>query len=235
MSQSFPFRMHHHVRDARRSTGTDERFTSEVRPGKKDYLRMPHIVLTPSSLADLTIEKALAARSSERYMDPAKPLPFEDLASLLVHGAAARDNMSRPYPSGGALYPVEIYVLVKNVTGLEAGAYHFDPHGKALDQLWAVEDSQKLYANTMEWANDAPAAVLFTGMWGRNHAKYKDFGYLLGMLETGHAAQNILLLAAAHGISACPLAGFDDEAASTVFDLDQSVEQPIYTIALGYI
>jgi hypothetical protein len=66
-----------------------------------------------------------------------------DLARLLVAGAGVRRRVHaegqeffyRTYASAGALYPVEIYAVCSDLSGLPAGVYHFDPRGPALERL----------------------------------------------------------------------------------------------------
>ena len=41
----------------------------------------------------------------------------------------------RAAASAGALYPVEVYVVCGDITGLEAGVYHFSPAGFSLVRL----------------------------------------------------------------------------------------------------
>src|SRR5438270_2190789 len=65
-----------------------------------------------------------------------------DLARLLVAGAGVRRRVTagreqyffRTYASAGALYPVEIYAVCPELSGLSAGVYHFDPRGPALER-----------------------------------------------------------------------------------------------------
>ena len=81
-------------------------------------------------------------------------------------------------------------------------------------------------------ARDASAFLLFTAVWERTAAKYGDFGYLHAVIEAGHMAQNVLLVASALKIAACPLGGFDEKIAASILDLDNETEQPMYAIAL---
>ena len=47
-------------------------------------------------------------------------------------------------------------------------------------------------------------------------------------------AQNLLLVATALGLSACPIAGFHDDALAGSLQLDLQHEPPLYVIALGW-
>lgn len=52
------------------------------------------------------------------------------------------------------------------------------------------------------------------------------------MLEAGHMAENVLLVATALGMSTRPIAGYDDAALAKLLDLDERIEQSVYSIAL---
>ena len=79
---------------------------------------------------------------------------------------------------------------------------------------------------------DANALIILTGIWQRPYQKYGDFSYLLGTLEAGHVAQNLLLTSTSLGVATRPFEGFDDKALSEAFDLPM-YEQIVYVIALG--
>jgi len=66
----------------------------------------------------------------------------------------------------------------------------------------------------------------------RTTVKYSERGYRFTLIESGHLAQNILLLSASIGKRACPLGGFRDQAIIDLLDLDDS-ELPLYAISIG--
>ena len=75
-------------------------------------------------------------------------------------------------------------------------------------------------------------ALIFTAVWERTASKYGDFSYILSLLEAGHMAQNILLIATALGVCARPIGGFNDAAVKETLDIDNWEEQTVYTVAL---
>src|SRR5207248_2845467 len=94
------------------------------------------IIELPSqpSPVDGSLQSAIVSRVSVRDMISA-PLDFKDLASILYCAyGMSRDNKGttfpRPFrvvPSGGALYPLEIFFYSKVTDGLKAGLYHYNP------------------------------------------------------------------------------------------------------------
>ena len=80
----------------------------------------------------INIEPVLIKRRSIReYKD--EPLTLEELSQLLFACQGITDDYGfRTAPSAGATYPLEIYVSVKNVVGLNRGVYKYIPHSHSL-------------------------------------------------------------------------------------------------------
>ena len=208
--------------DAHSHNGTNE---------PKKYERMEQIKLPTDLKLTTSLEESLESRKSSHETTPEK-LSLEKLAAIL-NSLSNNTEGSRKYPSGGALYPIEAYLFAQRVQGISRGTYHYNPIEHVLEKLWETPEPLELFNKVNGWAEEARAVILFTGNWFKNGKKYGDFSYLLGLLETGHQGQNVLLAAASLGVPACPLAGFNDDRAADLLDLNQDFEQPIYTIALG--
>ncbi len=231
MPEPLPFRIHRYLRGARRFIKTE----SAQRPAKvKAYVRMPKIEL-PKPPLGTKLTDALEARASGRDINTKKSISIDELGALFGYALGARNEGSRNYPSGGALFPIETYVIVRRVDGIESGAFHYNPLTHTLEHLWSLSGDAELHKSESAgaWANDAAVTIVMTVLWYRNFYKYRDFGYTLALQETGHMGQNILLCAAALDIVACPLSGFEDDVAAKLLDLDDAIEQPAYVIALG--
>ena len=233
----FSFNIHKHLRDALRSFFKDIKDKGETvaSPGAvKEYPRMPRVALPAEPKLSENLEETLKKRRSSRGFSG--EMALTELGALLRNALGNRKR-TRPYPSGGGLYPIETYVLVRKVKKLEQGVYHFRPDLNVLEYLWKLPSEAKFFTkpNWLAWADDTAATIIFTGLWNRNYEKYRDFGYYLGMLEAGHMAQNVLLAAATLNLEACPIAGFDDPTIVSLLDIDEKIEQPVYTVALGKI
>ena len=88
-------------------------------------------------LPELSVGQALYQRRSlRRYRD--RMLTAQELA-WLVHAATAITSADgyRTAPSAGALYPIETYVAVSRVQGIDAGLYHVDVRAQALEPVRA--------------------------------------------------------------------------------------------------
>jgi SagB-type dehydrogenase family enzyme len=153
-----------------------------------------------------------------------------------------RDNAGTPFPrpfravpSGGALYPLELYVAAARVDGLQAGLYHFDPEDHELDRLWGEERAQRVAACFVQsdLAHECAAVVLLSAVFVRSVFKYGDRGYRFALIESGHVAQNAILCAAGLGLTAVPVGGYDDRALDELLGFDGLSESTIYALLLG--
>ena len=176
----------------------------------------------------------LAARRSQRDFNGGA-LDAGALALVLDAAYGVRDGVRRTVPSGGALYPLELYVAAHTVGGLEAATYRYDPQLHALESHargdpWPALSS----ACPLDGLVDGgAAAVLVRAVFGRTRFKYGQRGYRFALLEAGYAMQNAVLAAAALGVRALPLGGYYDAALDQLVGADGVEESVIYALVLG--
>ncbi len=175
---------------------------------------------------------------------PAKSSPgLFDLARLLVVGAGVRRRVHadgeefffRAYASAGALYPVEIYVVCSDLSGLPGGVYHFDPRGPALDRLRAGDHRGWLVraAGAEPAAAEAPVTMVLTGIPWRTTWKYTERGYRHLFWDGGMILANLLALALAAELPAELIMGFVDDDVESLLGLDHSREFPLCLLSVG--
>jgi SagB-type dehydrogenase family enzyme len=208
----------------------------------KQYHGVPVIELPPARLPDEPLAEVLLNRvSCRRFGGP--PLELGELSNLLhgTYGVSGRvrlgemELMERPVPSGGARYPLEVYLLVRRVKGLARGVHHYAPRGHCLEQLrgplsWA--SVIRLFMD-QEYLAEADLIVVFTAVVQRTLARYSERGFRLVLMECGHLAQNLNLLGTAMHLGSLDLGGFYDEHLAGLLGLDPDVEIPLYGVALG--
>lgn len=204
-----------------------------IRWQHKEYPRMERITLPESAVSNTaSLVEALSLRSSENKHAPLTSFSLNDV-SFLFQAARMRADKTRPYPSGGALYPIETY-LFGQVDSFSPSVFHYHPKTHALERLWELPVhagvNDLFFYPEDEAVSPAAAAIVFTAVWERSATKYGDFAYNLALLEAGHVAQNMLLLAAAHNINARPMAGFKDSIVSDMLAIDPNNEQAVYSI-----
>src|SRR3954462_6607083 len=161
------------------------------------------VALPPAPQSDLW--KLIGQRKSVRRYQRGT-LPLAALSSLLLsaYGIVEVSDLEtggsflrRSVPSGGGLYPLEIYLLLRRVPDLEDGLYHYDVVGHALELISAGDVSGILSTgfHTFPFIENANLVFCLVADFGRMQKKYGPRGYRYILLEAGHAAQNICLAA----------------------------------------
>lgn len=211
-------------------------------PQFKEDVEAATVELGAPTLPAATLAEVLRRRSSCRQFVP-EPVEREDLGNLL-HGAyGVLDTIdlwgefcARPVPSGGGLYPLELYVLSQRVQGLEGGVYHYVPLGHRLEVVRPDPLPRHMTSEMFlgqPYLVNAAAIVVLTAVVERSLWKYEDRGYRYILLEAGHVAQNLNLGAEALGLASLNLGGFFDEDLMALLKLDSSREIVLYGVALG--
>jgi hypothetical protein len=107
-------------------------------PQYRTYPGTPRTPLPSPIHRGLTVEDALRKRRSVRNYS-ATPMRLADLSQLLwaAQGVTGKtyEQLLRPAPSAGALYPYEIYVVVMNVNRLDPGIYHYAVRSHELELI----------------------------------------------------------------------------------------------------
>jgi len=183
----------------------------------------------PRLKGEVGLEETLAARRSVRQFTE-EELTLEEISQLLwaAQGITAAWG-GRTAPSAGALYPLEVYVVTAD------GLYHYVPQGhKAIVEsradlrgaLWRAGLSQNAI-------REAPAVFVITAVYARTEKKYGGRAERYVKLETGHAAQNLLLQAVALGLGGVPIGAFYDDQVQSALSLP-SDHEPLYLIPIGH-
>lgn len=207
-----------------------------VKRARPASVPLPEPELPAASLADV-----IEGRRSERAF-AGQPLTLHELSALLhaAYGVTRRPEGAagerfRSAPSGGALYPLDLYPFVESVAGLGGGAYHYDPLRHALAPLPWMGAPPSLAAAMIAPGLLDGCAVTFVvaGMFWRTRFKYGLRGYRFALIEVGHLAQNLLLACAALGLAALPVGGFYDARLDELLGLDGLNESTLYAVCVG--
>ena len=168
-----------------------------------------------------------------------EPMSLADLALLLwasqgITGQAG-SYFFRTAPSAGALYPVETYLAIQRVAGVDSGIYHFDVQGFRLERLAAVLPGRPLAEACLgqSFMARAPVNFIWTAIFRRNMAKYGHRGMRYILLDAGHICQNLMLAAGFLGMGGCPVAAFFDDEVNALLGVDGQEESAIYLASVG--
>jgi SagB-type dehydrogenase family enzyme len=190
----------------------------------------------PRGHEGLSLEDALEARRS-RHNYTGDPLSPEELSRLLHAAQGITEPVPglRTAPSAGALYPIEVYAAVHNVTGLEPGLYHYAVQGHELEMLQKGDFQAAVKEAGLGQDLLAEAAVCFilSAVFQRTRWKYRERTYRYVLLEAGHVGQNLYLAATSMGLGACAVGAFTDEQLNALLGLDGKEEAAVYIVAVG--
>ncbi len=184
----------------------------------------------------MTLVEALRLRRSLREYTK-EPLKLQELSQLLWAGQGITTGSGeRTAPSAGALFPLEVYIVAGNVEGLSAGTYKFDPKRHALYRLDRTDVRRELYraALRQECVRDGAAVIVIAAVYKRTTHTYGERGIRYVHMDVAHAAQNMLLQAAALRLGAVVVGAFDDDGVKKVMKLERD-EDPLYIIPLGRV
>lgn len=191
-----------------------------------------------------TFEDILENRRSERDFS-GEPMSLNAFSKLLylgdgiVHLWNTPDGFEwalRTAPSGGGLYPIEIYCVVFRVEGLQPGLYFYRPRDHSLEQLIAEDLTETLAEAIPGQASSvrqACACFVLNAVMPRIKFKYGERGYRFLMLEAGHIAQNLLLAAEAGGMGGVAVGGFLDDPVNGLLKNDGVEEAAVYLTLIG--
>ncbi|MDP1629555.1 MAG: hypothetical protein Q8L57_02960, partial [bacterium] len=147
----------------------------------KAYPRMPKIKLSENLLPLSNLEVALGGRYSKRKFDLSAELSFEEFSTLIYYSAGVKpaDKNTDPnlvrrfYPSGGARYPLEVYLGIQRVENVKPGIYHYNVKDNLLESIggkeWVDELLPALY---YPWSREAAVIYIISAVWDRNFVKY---------------------------------------------------------------
>ncbi len=216
-------------------------------PGAPIALFVPD--LTAKRTQDPTLTAVLEDRVSTRTFDEAHPITVEQLGELLYRTARTRrtepvgpgeELLSRPYPSGGGIYELELYPVVRNVAGLEPAMYHYDSFDHVLKPVadansQAVSRLLKPASATLTGGAEPQVLVVMAARCGRIMWTYEQIGYAAILKDAGVLMQTIYLAATAMGLGACAQ-GFGDTAAFVAATgVDERQECNVGSIIIGSV
>jgi SagB-type dehydrogenase family enzyme len=202
-----------------------------LRVGEGAVVTLPPVGPAPA----MSVAQALEDRRSLReYADRA--LTSEELAWVVraATGITSPQGL-RTAPSAGALYPLETYVAVSRVDGIDPGLYHVDVRAQALEPVrsGSVAGDLMVAGLGQGFLRSAPVVIVLTGLFQRSRWKYRERHYRYVCWEGGHVAQNVYLAAEAAGLGACMVGAFLDGMVNDLVRVDGRGEAALGLIALG--
>lgn len=179
------------------------------------------------ALGESELLDSMSRRGSVRDLSP-EPLTDDELAALLWSAqGVSTPSGARTVPSAGALYPLEMYVVTPDEV------LHYVPDTASVEVRYDRDAKEQVADAVSDTpASRAYALVVITGVPERITGKYADRGIRYMWMEAGHAAQNLLLAAAALGLGAVTIGAYDDAGLADALGLSDA-EEPLYLIPVG--
>lgn len=207
-----------------------------TRAGKK-FDDLPTTQLPTPLTPDMSLQQAADERRSVHRFT-GQEITFTQLSTMLdfSYGVTNRpEGLRRRVPSGGALYPIDIYVFASRVSDLGHGVYHYDPYRTCLVRLADFDDESLARALLQEEmvSSSAVTIVLSASFW-RNRFKYGPRSGRFVFLDAGHIMQNLSLIAPAISFGGRPFGGFIDNELTQLIGHHNGVDTaPLYAFIAG--
>ena len=188
----------------------------------------------PATDSVFSLEKSLARRRSIRKFSQAS-ITLANVAQLLwAAQGITHPSGYRNAPSAGALYPLEVYLMVGMVDKVYPGIYHYKPQQHILTLVKEGDFREQLTRAALGQRAilRAPAILVISAVYERTTGKYGQRGIRYVHLDAGHAAQNVCLQATALGLGTVPIGAFQDDEVAAILQLEKG-QVPLYILPMG--
>lgn len=208
--------------------GGTYRFSGQIEqlPALSPHESAQTIALSKPDLADLIatdlpFTQVLEQRRSIREHGEI-PITAQQLGEFLYRCARIKDQihteqgelLTRPYPSGGAMYELELYLAVDRCQDLESGLYYYQPQVHELCSICgATVPVQTLlkYAGMSMGADTPQLLIIITARFQRLAWKYESISYALMLKHVGALYQTMYLVATAMNLAPCGIGSGDSD------------------------
>ena len=188
----------------------------------------------PDHAGETSVEAALSKRRSIRAYS-GDDVTLGEVSQVLwaAQGITAPWG-GRTAPSAGALYPLELYLVVGDVDGMDNGVYRYRPKGHELEKVADGDVRAELAEAALgqECVKEAAIDLVFTAVYERTTAKYGERGMRYVHIEVGHAAQNVYLQAESLDLGTVVVGAFMDREVKRIVHAGAH-EEPLYIMPVG--
>lgn len=184
-----------------------------------------------------------------------KMLTLEELSFLLWATQGVRDKVTeggityvmRNVPSGGNRHPIETYLSVHRVDGIQPGLYRYLPvdHQLVLEKLdpalpeqvnqGSLNQNSGSAAQPYYFIKEAAVVFIWSAIPYRSEWRYHKAAAKLIALDAGHICQNLYTASGAIGAGTCAVGAFDQNKMNEILDMDGDDEFVVYMAPVGKI
>jgi SagB-type dehydrogenase family enzyme len=203
---------------------------------------------------DPPLARVQEQRCSVRDFDADRPITDRQLGEFLFRvarvkarweteletnqGSVRMEFASRPYPAGGSLYELEVYVAVSRCANLGPGLYHYDPlrHlltrlcGRTVEVAGLLRDAAE---STAIPEDNLQVLLILAARFARVAWKYESIAYSLILKHVGVVFQTMYLAATAMGLGPCAVGSGNADLFARAAGTDYCVETSVGEFLLG--
>ncbi|MBD2511514.1 SagB family peptide dehydrogenase [Nostoc muscorum FACHB-395] len=193
---------------------------------------------------DFSFTQVLESRKSIRVYGK-KPITAQQLGEFLYRTARVKEVIqtkrgeiaSRPYPSGGALYELELYLVINQCQDIPSGLYHYDPleHQLCLlsEKTETVEALIRDISQPMRQQDLPQVLIVIAARFQRVAWKYESIAYSIILKHVGALYQTMYLVATAMDLAPCGIGAGNSDQFAEASGCDYYAETSVGEFALG--
>eukprot|EP00792_Barthelona_sp_PAP020_P003372 TRINITY_DN1532_c0_g1_i1.p1 TRINITY_DN1532_c0_g1~~TRINITY_DN1532_c0_g1_i1.p1 ORF type:complete len:214 (-),score=37.60 TRINITY_DN1532_c0_g1_i1:17-658(-) len=208
----------------------------------------------PQPEVSVPLEHVLMQRKSRREFSKI-PISIQIISNILwvAYGLLDKNNLKHhTVPSAGALYPLELFVLISFDSELDShskfyetipnGLYLYHPETHSLELFDMKQTDSYIQHELCKSAlgqrsiDNAGMVITIVSNLPKMSCKYKTRAIQYSFIESGHLAQNIyLLLSSYEEIGCVEIGAFKDNDVLEVLELEEDKYLPLLMLAVGNI
>ncbi len=162
-------------------------------------------------------------------------LPLENASDTLALGGSEHLDL-RNNISGGALYPIDLFVLAQNIEKLPTGAYRYLPKHHALKPVASLGPPPEVSRLAQFGEIQVEKAGFLLGYvynLFENARKYGEAALGFAFIEAGAIAAHIHLICTAMGLKSCDVGSFSKDRLERLFHADGISRHMIHLTVVG--
>jgi SagB-type dehydrogenase family enzyme len=193
------------------------------------------------------------ARRSIREYDT-KPITLQQLGEFLYRvgrvigsdeleiqtpaGAVRMEFARRPYPAGGAMYELELYLAISACENLAAGLYHYHARNHLLERISGLTADVETLLSRANQSTGRPeerlqVLIIVAARFQRMSWKYASMAYAAILKHVGVLFQTMYLVAAAMDLAPCAIGSGDADLFARAARTDYYDETSVGEFLLG--
>lgn len=178
----------------------------------------------------------ISERRTWRNFNHSKPIKFDVFSKLLSVFKQYRSGNKYlyNYASAGGLYPIEIYLYIKEnrVENIDKGLYYYHPSSHTLKIVTNKEiDNSSSYHKNKKIFDNSAVTLYFIYNPNVNMPIYGGIGYYYAILDTGIMVSTLTAVCESNEIGVCSIGELDFERISDLFKLNN--QKYLHSVEIG--